>query len=293
MAYFPPRFFTPTLTLTKSLKPFAVLGGISIMGSLLVSGTLHRSQALPPEPTIQNFLAQGTVVDPEISFRQPDTREIGDPLDRPRGGGSRGCDDDPQACGSEALAALVPFDEHVFQDEQGQEKTVLQAWGQTLERHPTLWFYMPHSADVVYGAEFSLWTEAGDRLFHTTDVPLLAAPGIMGYTLSTPLNIDQTYRWRLYLQLDPDFPNIDEWVSGRIQRVRVAPEVQAQLDQASVPQQAEILAESGIWYDVLTTIAIAYPDNAPLWTDVWKTVLTDAGLASFADAPLGISNQKE
>ena len=223
-----------------------------------------------------------------LSFRQPNTHETSDPLDRPRGGGSR-CGIDAEPCFEESLTALVPFPEKVRMDEQGQEETVYSAWGQTLESNPTLWFYFPYGAEAVYAAEFELWTEEGNRILHTTDLPLNATPGIMGYTLPPTITLEmgETYRWNLLVQFDLLFPALDELVSGRIQRVTLPTDDQSSLNAAEqdVIQSATRLAESGIWYDLLTTIATAYPNNMPLWRDAWRDVLTEVGLASIADQP--------
>ena len=277
MAFFSPQFPT-RLT---SISTLAILGSSLAIGT--ISYISSKSYALTAqEITPQPSLLQNTI---EISFRQPNTRETGAPLDRPRGGGSRcGHDDDKSSCIEEGLTALVPFPKIITLNEQGQEYSIDSAWGQTLEAHPTLWFHLPYGADMIYATEFELWTEEGDRIFHTTDLPLAETPSITGYTLpeTVSLDIGETYRWNLLVQSDPLIPSLDEMVSGRIQRVSLPAYQQQPSDTASLSETAQLLAHSGIWYDLLTTMVAAYPQDRVVWQTTWQDVLTDVGLPDIA-----------
>ena len=216
-----------------------------------------------------------------IYFDPPDTGEESAPEDRPRGGGSRPpCSDveiSPAPCADLELTALVPFPEIVKDDGQGTLVKQPAAWGQTISETPTFWYYIPYPSAAVHGAEFELLDVDDNLIFRDPAVQLAETPGVIGYlpALEAPLEVGKTYHWHLILHIDPENPSLDEYVSGRIQRVDFSPEQAEQLETASPLQQADLLAEAGIWYDTLTALAKVYKDSPAAWIALLQQVELD------------------
>lgn len=277
----------------RAIQDSGRLQALSLLTALSSSLAIGSMASIPMQshamdtniaPTIQSPVGQRATLQSilDISFRQPNTRETGDPQDRPRGGGSR-CGEDSVVC-LEEMIALVPFQTGMDLNHPDQETAL--AWGQTLQSNPTLWFYLPYSEEVVYAAELELWNMEGDRIFHTTELPIPAKPGIVGYTLpdTVALEVQSTYRWHLLVQFDALNPSSDALVSGRIQRVSLSSP--QQLSTISPSEQAQLLAEEGIWYDLLTTMATAYPQDNASWQTAWQNLLTEVGLTDVAHISL-------
>ena len=264
------------------------------------SPLLAQIQTLPNTQSVNYSIHNPLGESTDIAFQPPDTMESTDPLDRPRGGGSRCSSDGTPCIDLLPLTALVPSHEHITPTAWGGTRSLFSTWGQTLSAQPTLWFYLPYGAEDVHGVKLELLSSSGDRVHYDGDVALGNTPGIWGYSLPPTVSLDvgETYRWNLLVKFDPLAPATDDLVSGRIQRVALPAQTQQQLnqaldqtsdqvsDQASAIAQAQILARSGIWYDLLTTIATAYPQDRVVWQAVWQDVLTDVGLSDIADVPL-------
>ncbi|MDJ0707135.1 MAG: DUF928 domain-containing protein [Leptolyngbyaceae cyanobacterium MO_188.B28] len=229
--------------------------------------------------------ATASLEDPDhperIYYQPPDTQENSDPQDRPRGGGSRPpCSESemsPAPCADLELTALVPFPEIVKDDSQGSAAKQPAAWGRTIAEIPAFWYYIPYPATAIHSAEFELLDDNDNLIFRDPSVQLAETPGVIGYhpNLEAPLEVGKTYNWHLILHIDPDNPSLDEYVSGRIQRVALPPEQVAQLDTLSPLQQADLLAEAGIWYDTLTALAKVYQDAPTAWISLLKQVELD------------------
>ena len=224
----------------------------------------------------------------KIQFEPPDTGEESAPQDRPRGGGTRpSCSDAPirpAPCANLELTALVPYPEIVRDDGQGRSSKQPSAWGRTIAEIPTFWYYIPYPATAIHRAEFELWDKDGHLIIQDASVQIAETPGVIGYLpdLEEPLEVGKTYHWHLILRLDPDNPSLDEYVSGRIQRVAFSPEQAGQLAVSSPLQQADLLAAAGIWYDTLTALAKVYRD-APA---TWIALLRQVELDEIAEEPL-------
>lgn len=209
-----------------------------------------------------------------VHFQPPDTQEDSAPQDRPKGGGARpACVDSSNplpVCTDLSLMALVPFPQ------------LGQAWGQTIAESPTLWFYNPYAPSAIHSLEFELWDENNHLIAQDSNIPIPSAPGIIRYRIPVSLNSGQTYRWYFLLRFDPNNPSLDEQVSGRIQRITLSAQQMRQLQTASPMQQAQQLAEAGIWYDTLVALAQTYPIHPEIWSNFLQTV----GLQSVSAEPL-------
>lgn len=223
----------------------------------------------------------------QIHFQQPDTGEESAPQDRPRGGGSRPPCAELQIgafpCADLNLTALVPFPEIVQEDIQGHLLEQPAAWGRTIAAAPTFWFYIPYSSAAVHSAEFELWDDENHLIVQNSSIQISETPGVISYrpSLEAPLEVGKTYRWHLLLRFDPETPSLDEYVSGRVQRIAFPGQME-QLETASPLQQASLLAEAGIWYDTLTALAKVHID-APA---VWIALLQQVGLDAIAEEPI-------
>ncbi|MGB3615243.1 MAG: DUF928 domain-containing protein [Elainellaceae cyanobacterium] len=225
----------------------------------------------------------------KISFQQPNTAETSAPRDRPRGGGTRPiCSEEESQlgrCNGVSVAALVPFPEQQQPGEDEQSVTIYHAWGQTLEPAPTIWFYVPYPPEAIHSADFELLDEQHQLVAQGTGLEITATPGVIRYTpeLDVPLVVGKTYRWNLLLRFDPLEPAADELVSGRIKRVAPSTTLRQQLDgSSSALQQASLLGEAGIWYDMVTMLSTVYAEHSAAWVDLLRSV----GLEAIADEPL-------
>ncbi|GAB4385512.1 MAG: hypothetical protein Kow00121_50550 [Elainellaceae cyanobacterium] len=158
-----------------------------------------------------------------------------------------------------------------------------QAWGQTIASAPTLWFYVPYAQTDIYSMEFELWDEDNNLIVQDRQVSIPATPGITSYQVAaaTPLEVGKTYRWYLLLRFDPNNPSLDEYVSGRIERIAAA-DLSGQLEAALPLEQAQLLAEAGVWYDTLTVLAAVQAEQPEIWSQFLQAV----GLSAIAEEPL-------
>jgi hypothetical protein len=253
-------------------------GGL-FMATALLSAVLNiYSFSLPlkaalsqPSSTLKNTSASPLA---QIQFRQPDLQEDSAPQDRPGGGGARPVCSDSSAsiCTSLGLMALVPFPE------------TEQAWGQTLQAAPTLWFYIPYPSTAIHRLEFELWDEENQLIAQDQQIPIPTTPGVIRYQIpdTVSLEVGKTYRWYFLLRLDPDNPSLDEQTNGRIERIAPSSELLNQLETSSLLEQAQYLAAAGIWYDTLTVLAELYPDRP----EAWRNFLQTTGLDHIAEEPL-------
>lgn len=244
-----------------------------IFALLILLGT-----ALIPLRTMQVIASTRSVDDWRVHFRQPNTGESSAPQDRPRGGGARPVCSTSGAtpvCSSQGLMALVPSPE------------MGQAWGQTIVPDPTLWFYVPYAATDIARVEFELWDEDNNLVFRDRQLTIPVTPGVIPYPISSiPLEVGKTYRWYFLLRFDLDNPSLDEYVSGRIQRITPEAELIRQLDTAPALEQAQLLADAGIWYDTLTHLAAVYPQHPETWSQFLQMV----GLSMIAEEPLVLTD---
>lgn len=172
-----------------------------------------------------------------------------------RGAPGRTRDAGSRSCG---LVALVPTQTH---------------WGETLEPHPTFWFYVANPAERMI---FDLRDEMTGESVFTTEFAALAGPGIGSYVLpdeALALESDRLYRWQL--TLDCPRTDSDPTVNSIVVRREVDPELTEQLDNALPEERINLLATHGLWYDTLTDLAqlrASDPQNPELET-AWVELL--------------------
>ena len=185
-------------------------------------------------------------------------------------GGSRGDEGtlSPGGPGLEAIA-LLPTTQH----------------GRTMSARPTFFVYVPPtSTDKVF---FSIQDQAGNHHYQTT-LEINGGGSIVSFTLpetAPELAMDTDYLW-FFVPLDasgrlqPDSYSVTGWVK-RVEAIDTEPDAEALA-------LATAYAEAGVWYDTLTTLAMAQvnqPDNLTLANE-WRNLLGQVGLEAIAATPV-------
>ncbi|MGA7935617.1 MAG: DUF928 domain-containing protein [Kovacikia sp.] len=197
---------------------------------------------------------------------------------RREGAGTRS----PQACvqGNLRLTALMP-------------PTNL---GLTTAAYPRFFWYIPKTRAKL--AEFSLAeiNEATGSVkvpVYKTTFGIAGVPGVASLPLPRhatipPLTVGQDYRWSLALICNPDRREQDIKVDGWVQRITPNAELTEKLAKATATDRPLIYANSGIWFDTLTSLAdlhCANPQNTS-HSASWAELLKSVKLAAIATQPL-------
>ncbi|MGH1394591.1 MAG: DUF928 domain-containing protein [Trichormus sp.] len=156
--------------------------------------------------------------------------------------------------------------------------------GLTLAERPPILVYVPQTK--AKKALFALRDEQGGQYYQTT-LALPKKPGVIEIQLPSSvsaLKIGKNYQWSLVMicteELEPDSP----WVSGWIRRV----ESERSFNNQSSLEVASQLANMGIWYDSLATLAELkrrQPNNSTVATS-WQEMLKSVDLSAIAEVPL-------
>lgn len=156
--------------------------------------------------------------------------------------------------------------------------------GLTTSPRPTFWFYVPANFNTL---EFVLQDGTGTTIYQA-DVPLTGQPGIIPVVLpktAPELQSSQSYQWYFLASCHQGTP---QFVQGWIQRISPDRTLMTHLTGATLPQQAVIYANSGIWYDALTLTLQRYQANPddPEVAQQWQQLLRDADLEDLYAMPL-------
>ncbi|MGK7887790.1 MAG: DUF928 domain-containing protein [Leptolyngbyaceae cyanobacterium] len=162
-------------------------------------------------------------------------------------------------------------------------------YGTTLAERPTFLAYVPVSPATV--ATFSLKDDQGN-LLHEQPVSLPADGGIVLIELSAAapeLRVGQYYQWLLTVQLEehltPASPFVDAW----IQRIEPSSELVGLLDTNDPMDTAAALAQNGVWYDTVATLASVHgnPSTSDTTTlEHWAELLTSVELEAVVGATI-------
>jgi len=219
---------------------------------------------LTPEPTEELNQASRFDVPPPPS-------DLADPGQRSAAASRGACGGmDQGISGKEkVLTALVPF------YNSGNFKLV---WGKTIVPRPTLWFYVPRLTNV--STEFVLQDEK-DKTVYKGSVPLSGTDRVVGLRVPSsapPLAVGKRYHWFFDLYCQKDAPPV--YVEGWIQREKLSPVIQKELNRSNARQRVALLATQGIWYDALTG-SIELRQTNPRDRN-WRNMLTSVGLSNIA-----------
>jgi hypothetical protein len=156
--------------------------------------------------------------------------------------------------------------------------------GLTVAERPAILVYVPQTN--AKKALFALQDEQGKQSYQTT-LALPQKPGVIEIQVPSSvsaLKIGKNYQWSLVMicteELEPDSP----WVSGWIRRV----ESNRNLNNQPTLELASQLANMGIWYDSLSTLAALrrkQPNNPTVATS-WQELLKSVNLNAIAEVPL-------
>ena len=161
-------------------------------------------------------------------------------------------------------------------------------YGLTLQERPYVLVDLPKTSAKQVVLTFQ--DEAGvdyERAF----LPITENGGIVSFRLpdqKLPLVVGKNYQWTLVVvcgeTVQPDDPIFRGWV----QRVARTSELESELGQKSVIEQATLYGERGYWYDMLRAmvqVRRSHPDDVKL-TALWRELLESVGLGAIASEPL-------
>lgn len=152
------------------------------------------------------------------------------------------------------------------------------AYGLTISPRPTMMAYLPPSA--AHTAIFSLKDETHTVVYRRT-VPLDRAGGILQVSLpddAPALVPGEYYHWFITLQsenyITPGSPYVDGWVK-RVEPTAAIAQAMASPDSLA---KAQVLAESGIWYDAAAQLAElqTHEHTDANWAEFLRSVGLDA-----------------
>lgn len=188
---------------------------------------------------------------------------------RREGGGTRGCwRSDTTFSTTDRLTALVPD----------------QNFGYTTSEYPTFFVYVPQFyAENAVAAEFILNDEDDNELYKAT-FQTGGTSGIISLSLPAnanlpPLEVGKNYHWSFALVCEMSDRSADVVVDSWIQRVELDATVRSELERASLEQHPTILAQEGIWYDAISSLAaLRSQSGGPVPASQWVNLLNSVGL---------------
>ena len=179
--------------------------------------------------------------------------------------------------GEKRLTVLTPIRE--------EKKNI----GLTVAAAPTLFFYIPSTRSTVDTLDFILQDQNKNTRYRTR-LAVPKTPGIINLKIpeSAQLQVGESYDWTFAIICKAGDRSEDEYVTGTIQRVRLTPELTAQLEVAKPKDIPAIYARAGIWHETLSSLVKLrqdYPQDRNL-VDTWVRLLESVGLRNIAEEPL-------
>jgi hypothetical protein len=149
-------------------------------------------------------------------------------------------------------------------------------WGETIDAHPTFWFYQPYQGVAV---QLDLRDENTQSVVFSKTYQVKGNAGIAKLTLpetAPNLEVDKLYRWQVNFICNPKTQQA--YVSrGVIVRRALDDRLSCQLQRAKPEERASIFAEQGLWYNVLNEMATLRrlkPKDPDVQAN-WRILLTD------------------
>lgn len=239
----------------------------------LVFGLLSSTLFLNPLAVVQAKPSQSQLLASNVTFVPPS----GDRPKDSQGGASRDggkCPGDDKNL-NPYLTAVIPANVQRL----------------TTQSQASLFVYIPQT--TAKKAFISLQDDKNQHLYQTF-LPLDKKGGIVKISLpveAPPLAVGTEYKWSFAMicgdKLLPDSPA----VTGTIRRVNPTQNLTIQLNnwqQNPSLEQANLLGNKGLWYDMLTVLmAMKTKDaNNPQLNRVWSTVLKASNLGNIASQPI-------
>lgn len=154
-------------------------------------------------------------------------------------------------------------------------------FGTTLAERPTLWFYVPYSAQQVNSGEFILQDSEGNDIIRTP-FKLPNQPGYISFhfpSTAPSLEINKEYRWYFNLYCDAKKASSPITVEGWIQRIQITPEMQSQIS-GNQSQKYLVYEQNGIWFDAIANLAELRIKNpgSPSLSEAWNRLFKAQGV---------------
>jgi len=162
--------------------------------------------------------------------------------------------------------------------------------GRTISAKPTFFYYVPIVLNTK--VQFELADEKDQTIYKKSFQMVTTRPGIVSVSLgedpnSPALEVGKNYHWYFTIKCNPKNSQEDVLVSGWINRTALAPSLKMELERSS-DRRLSILAEQGIWYEYLTTLAqlrLSSPSDDSLALK-WLDLLSSVELGKIAQEPL-------
>lgn len=208
-----------------------LISGLIILATGLPSTVWGQSQNPPSLPSAgSSAITASASASPTPPVYRPPLR--GMPFSR-EGGATRGLDSK-----SIKITALVP------------EHTAL-----TTQSQPCLFYHLSQSVDAPVEVTI-IDDNAVEPLWQTLIAPPVSA-GIHNFCMKDGgyrLESGKVYKWFVAIVADPEHRSRDIVAGGAIERILVSESLEDRLKKATLPDQISIYADTGIWYDALSTI---------------------------------------
>lgn len=167
----------------------------------------------------------------------------------------------------------------------------------------TLWLYVPYSqgSEAVKSTEFIL-RDADGAAVYTGQGKLQAPeePGIVGVEFPSGLEVGETYKWELYVDVDcgSQASSESEYLYGSVKLAELSAELQQKLESEADPlKRYKLYADAEFWYGALTELAEARAqgqDNQAInsaWAElldsaVWESQEEEKNLEYIITAPI-------
>ena len=158
----------------------------------------------------------------------------------------------------------------------------------TVKSHPTLLVHVPQTSATT---AFLAVRDAEENYDYQTIVSIGDRSGIISVDLpndAPALEIENEYKWSLILMCDGKLRPDSPVVQGDVTRVAADRNLEEQLAKADLLESANLYAEAGLWYDMLSSMAklkSAAPKDIAIALN-WQSLLTEAGLENVVKAEI-------
>jgi hypothetical protein len=161
-------------------------------------------------------------------------------------------------------------------------------FGLTTQEHPIFMVYVPPSS--AKQAFFSL-KDGNGKSHYQQKLVVPSQGGILRIALptsATPLTLKQSYQWGVVLLCGGKLRADSPFASGWIQRIQLTPKITRTLANQMGLDQVALYGESGIWYDMLSNLAILKQQKPQDKTinQTWNQILSSVGLESVNSAAI-------
>lgn len=169
----------------------------------------------------------------------------------------------------------------------------------TVKDYPTIWVYLPYTAQEATSGEFSL--QDGDIEVYRDRLKLPTKSGIVGITLPSTipaLTVGKEYRWYFDINcsrnVSADNSPTPASVTGVVQRKLISVELERDLKTAKTPlEKIFVYAKHDIWYEAITELAqlrLNEPNNS-MFKKVWVELLNSEkfSLGKISQEPIVVN----